>query len=281
MAEKKDSRKTSPDGYLREEFRLFHIDSPLEKDIDFHYHDFHKIFIFLQGEGEYWIEEKKYVLQPYDAVIIPAGTLHKPVIKSRSTYNRVIIYISTDFFSGINTPLYECFASVQSNRSHLIRFVNPSTSEIADLIPRIIVDESSNYEYGSSIIKRLRVIELLVILNRALKNKQASYSSLSVSNKTVVQIRDYIDTHLSADLDIDGIAKALYLNRSYIMHLFKQETGTTIGNYITEKRMFLANKYIKEGHPKGEASLMAGFPSYSAYHYAFKKASEPGRYEVE
>ena len=111
------------------------------------------------------------------------------------------------------------------------------------------------------------------MLNRALKNKEANYTSFSVSNKTVEQIRDYVDSNLTSDLDIDTIAGALYLNRSYIMHLFKQETGTTIGNYITEKRMFLANKYIKEGHPKGEASLMAGFPSYSAFHYAFNKAS--------
>ena len=267
------NKESSPDGYLKEEFRLFHINSPLEKEIDFHYHDFHKIFIFLEGEGEYWIEEKKYILQPFDAVIIPAGTLHKPVIKSKGIYNRIIIYISNDYFSGINKSLYECFASVQDDRSHLIRFVNPGSSEIADLLPRIIDDERNDSEYGSDIIKRLRVTELLVMLNRALKNKEANYASFSVSNKTVEQIRDYVDSNLTSDLDIDTIASALYLNRSYVMHLFKQETGTTIGNYITEKRMFLANKYIKEGHPKGEASLMAGFPSYSAFHYAYSKAS--------
>lgn len=267
------NKESNPDGYLREEFRLFHIETPLDHEIGFHYHDFHKIFILISGDCEYWIEEKRYELMPLDAIIIPAGTLHRPVVKPGAEYKRIIIYISNDFFVNENKTLFERFSSVQSDRSHLIRHINPNRAEIADLLPRIIDDERNESEYGSDIIKRLRVTELLVMLNRALKNKEANYTSFSVSNKTVEQIRDYIDSNLTSDLDIDTIAGALYLNRSYIMHLFKQETGTTIGNYITEKRMFLANKYIKEGHPKGEASLMAGFPSYSAFHYAFNKAS--------
>lgn len=267
------NKESNPDGYLREEFRLFHIETPLDHEIGFHYHDFHKIFILISGDCEYWIEEKRYELMPLDAIIIPAGTLHRPVVRPGAEYKRIIIYISNDFFVNENKTLFECFSSVQSDRSHLIRHINPNRAEIANLLPRIIDDERNESEYGSDIIKRLRVTELLVMLNRALKNKEANYTSFSVSNKTVEQIRDYIDSNLTSDLDIDTIAGALYLNRSYIMHLFKQETGTTIGNYITEKRMFLANKYIKEGHPKGEASLMAGFSSYSAFHYAFNKAS--------
>ncbi|MBP5299588.1 MAG: helix-turn-helix transcriptional regulator, partial [Lachnospiraceae bacterium] len=212
---------------------------------------------------------------------IPAGTLHRPVVNPGSEYKRIILYISSNFFVGENQFLFECFAPVQSDRSHLIRFVNPYNSEMSKLIPRIIEDETQGNSYGADIIRRLRVTELLVLLNRALKSNQASYTALSSSNKTVGEIRDYIDSNLTGDLDIDTIAGALYLNRSYIMHLFKQETGTTIGNYITEKRMFLANKYIKEGHPKGEASLMAGFPSYSAFHYAYNKASVSRRIGAE
>ncbi|MBO4809288.1 MAG: cupin domain-containing protein [Lachnospiraceae bacterium] len=275
------NKESSPDGYLREEFRLFHIETPLDHEISFHYHDFHKIFILISGDLEYWIEEKRYELKPLDAVIIPAGTLHRPVVKPGSEYKRIIIYISNDFFVNENKGLFECFSAVQSDRSHLIRFINPNSSEISELIPRIIADEEMGNDYGAEIIKRLRVTELLVLLNRALKSNQASYTALSSSNKTVEQIRDYIDSNLTRDLNIDTIAGVLYLNRSYIMHLFKQETGTTIGNYITEKRMFLANKYIKEGHPKGEASLMAGFPSYSAFHYAYNKASVSRRIGAE
>ena len=37
-------------GYLDEDFRLFHLRDQAQKNYSFHYHDFHKIIIFLAGK---------------------------------------------------------------------------------------------------------------------------------------------------------------------------------------------------------------------------------------
>ena len=59
---------------------------------------------------------------------------------------------------------------------------------------------------------------------------------------------EYIHQNLTRDdLNTDQIAESVFLNRSYVMHLFKAETGYTIGSYITEKRLFLARGYLAEG----------------------------------
>ena len=42
-------------GYLREAFRLFHLDTALTEDTDFHYHEFHKLVFFLSGKGNYLV----------------------------------------------------------------------------------------------------------------------------------------------------------------------------------------------------------------------------------
>ena len=55
------------------------------------------------------------------------------------------------------------------------------------------------------------------------------------------------------------------------MHLFRQETGTTIGGYLTEKRLFAARTLIQSGCPVTEAALQSGFPSYSAFYRAYLK----------
>ena len=34
-------------GYLKEDFRLFHINDQTKKDFSYHYHDFHKIIVFI------------------------------------------------------------------------------------------------------------------------------------------------------------------------------------------------------------------------------------------
>lgn len=273
--------KSTADGYLREDFRLFHINSPLKKEIDFHYHDFNKVFIFLKGKGEYWIEEKKYDLRPGDVILVPAGTLHKPVINPGSSYERIIMYISSDFFMGEMTDSYECFRQALKEGRHLLRVDNPETTRFKRITDEIINDEASRDEFGAGLINRIRVQEFLILLNRALKKKEVSYSVDSVSNPTIRNIKAYIDEHITEEIDIDSIADALFLNRSYIMHLFKRETGSTIGKYITDKRLFLATRLIKEGHPKGVACVMSGFSNYSAFHYALKKASAPQSFDTE
>jgi AraC-like DNA-binding protein len=56
------------------------------------------------------------------------------------------------------------------------------------------------------------------------------------------------------------------------MHFFKSETGYTIGNYITEKRLLLAKNLVSSGSSITEACYNSGFKNYSTFSRAFKKA---------
>ena len=92
-------------GYLNSEFRLFHLTDQETKEIDYHYHDFDKITIFIRGKVNYMIEGRSYDLKPYDLVLVNAGEIHKPVINS-TFYERMILYISPDFLWRI--PPHPC-----------------------------------------------------------------------------------------------------------------------------------------------------------------------------
>lgn len=52
-------------GYLNSRFQLFHILDTDQKTFEFHYHDFHKTLIFLQGDVSYIVEGKSYNLKSY------------------------------------------------------------------------------------------------------------------------------------------------------------------------------------------------------------------------
>ena len=60
-------------GFLHQHFRIFHLKDTAMKEIPFHYHDFHKIIIFIDGEGQYIIEGKNYPLKPRDILFVSAG----------------------------------------------------------------------------------------------------------------------------------------------------------------------------------------------------------------
>ena len=64
-------------GYLREDFRLFHLKGAMEEQLDWHYHTFHKLIFFLGGQSGYGVEGRSYPLEPGDVILVPQGCVHR------------------------------------------------------------------------------------------------------------------------------------------------------------------------------------------------------------
>lgn len=259
-------------GYLHTDFKLFHLMDSNQKDFDFHYHDFYKVLIFLSGNVSYLIEGNTYALQPEDIILVPAGEVHKPVIHDNAPYERLIVYLSAHFFTPFQTmdyDLFSCFCKVKETQSHLIRVSAIPDSALHNAIYALRDSFHSN-AYAASLEQHIVWMNLLLELNRQILSNQDSLTAPKSSNPVVQKAMLYIAEHLTDSLSIDDIAASLYLNRSYLMHLFKAETGSTIGKYITDKRLFLANSLLQNGVSITEACYKSGFPSYSAFYRSYK-----------
>ena len=57
-------------GYLLENFRLFHLKSRGGAQVEYHYHEFCKILLLLQGSGGYYVDGQRYLLQPGDILLL-------------------------------------------------------------------------------------------------------------------------------------------------------------------------------------------------------------------
>ena len=55
-------------GYLKEPFRLFHLKDRSNAPIAYHYHEFHKLILFLSGDLTYRVEGRGYT--PYFSCLI-------------------------------------------------------------------------------------------------------------------------------------------------------------------------------------------------------------------
>ena len=261
-------------GYLNSPFRLFYLEDLPGREYTYHYHDFHKLLIFLNGTVSYRVEGREYDLKPGDQVLIPAGEIHCPVVHPSATYTRLIAYISPDYFSTLSgeCDLSGCFSHALEAHENLIRIPDYFSGSLYPVLQELIRTFSSE-DFGTSFYQKLKFAEYLLLLNRYLLKQENQKLSLILptANPQILQILDYINAHLTQDLSIDKIADAAFLNRSYLMHLFRQETGTTIGGYLTEKRLFAARTLIQSGCPVTEAALQSGFPSYSAFYRAYLK----------
>ncbi len=273
-----DQQKT---GYLESRFKLFYISDQNCIRFPLHYHDFHKIMIFLRGNVSYVIEGKQYELLPEDILLIHAGELHRPIIHDTSVYERIVFYISPHFFEELTRKghdLFHCFCLSRSQQSSLLRLSRDQGGEIKRVCHELTDSFLSN-SYAGELYRETKFMEFLILLNRALLGDQFHYSRVSTANPTIQTVLKYINDRICEEtLSIAQISQAVFLNPSYLMHLFKTETGQSIGKYITEKRLFLARSMIAQGLSVTEACFRSGFKNYAAFYYAYKTKydSPPG-----
>ena len=108
-------------GYLHEDFHLFHLTSEIREPVDWHYHAFHKICVYLGGSAaNYGIEGRSYVLEPGDIILVPQGSIHRPELAPGAAYDRMILYLSPDYLRKADAGeagLETCF--LQIGRAHV------------------------------------------------------------------------------------------------------------------------------------------------------------------
>ena len=259
-------------GYLTSNFKIFHLKDSVSKEFEYHYHDFHKITIFIKGNVTYYIEGKSYELRPYDIVLVNRNEIHKIEVDASIPYERIIVYISPDFMDNYKCEDYNlnyCFEKAKKEHSNVLRLHSLEKGNIIKATERM--EHSFNdTEYASSLYRQILFLEFMIHLNRyALKN-QVEFIDSAVYNSKVLDIMLYINEHISEDLDIDILSKKFYISRYYMMRLFKSETGYTIGSYINYRRLLLAKSLISDGASLTEACFQSGFKDYSTFSRACK-----------
>lgn len=254
-------------GYLKEDFRLFHINDQTKKDFSYHYHDFHKIIVFISGKVTYHIEGKAYHLKPRDILLVSQGAIHKPEIDPSVPYERYIFWIRDDLScQELNT----CFQKANDRSFNLVRADSALQERLKDLLPEI-EQTLQNKHFGDTVLRNALFTQFMIYINRIFLRTSSSPDEKTYSSDTQVeQLLKYINRNLSENLSIDQLANRFF-SKYHMMRKFKNETGYTIHNYITSKRLLMARSLISQGMPVMKAAQASGFHDYTTFVRAYKK----------
>ena len=83
---------------------------------------------------------------------------------------------------------------------------------------------------------------------------------------------EYINNNLGEDLSVETLTEKYYLSKSRFINRFKNITGYTPHQYITDKRIIKCAQLMQAGANAGDAAARCGFKEYSVFYRAFKKA---------
>lgn len=259
-------------GYLDSAFRLFHLTDTDLEEMDYHYHEFDKIMIFMKGHVTYMIEGTSYELKPYDIVLVNHNDIHKPLVDTSVPYERMIVYVSPGFITHYVSDSYNlnfCFEQAQKEHSHVLRAHGGDRHPLLKISKEL---ESSFLDtgYACELQRQLLFLQFMIQLNRAALSDSLEYLNTTSGNDKILQIMTYINGHLTEELSMERLAALFYISKFHMMRLFKEETGLTIGKYITQKRLLLAKDKILEGVPITQVCFDCGFRDYSAFSRAYK-----------
>ena len=254
-------------GYLNEEFRLFHIKDQTGQEFSYHYHDFHKVVIFLSGKVTYHIEGKAYHLKPWDILLVSRHAIHKSEIDASVPYERFILWIKNDI---PNKQLLQCFQKASDRSYNLVRLNSSLQEKLKDVLFELEASARSE-AFGKDILTQALFQEFMVYLNRIFLEKQYIFDKKSYSyDSQIANILKYINHHLGEDLSVDALASRHYISKYHLMRKFKEETGYTLHNYVINKRLLQARTLISEGTPILKAAHESGFAEYSTFSRAYR-----------
>lgn len=91
------------------------------------------------------------------------------------------------------------------------------------------------------------------------------------SNATVAKVCQYIQQHLSENLNLELLAKQVFVSPSYLSRLFKKEMNIALSAHINQLRVQKAMQLLKTNHGISELAAMVGFDNPKYFSQVFKK----------
>ncbi len=258
-------------GYLLDDFKLFHLNEKQKSTIDYHYHDFYKLFILKSGNGAYSIEGQRYTITDGDLVFIGKQQIHRPEFDSDFPYERIIIYIDPYFLESHSQENSDFRKMFDGTWGHILRPTRTQKKVLFELLS-LLEEELSNNYYGRIVMSNAILMQLLLRIARDMQNiDMPKVSSVSNMNKRTLDIIKYIEEHITDDISIDMLAEHFFVSKYHMMRTFKEDLDQSILNYIIERRLLFAKSLISQGISATESCYQAGFKSYSSFTRAYSK----------
>jgi AraC-like DNA-binding protein len=138
--------------------------------------------------------------------------------------------------------------------------------ELAAGIDRIIAE-------GSAVQGALISAEVLGFLARLVERSRVLRGELGTSlHPAVVRAMAYAERHIREPITVGELSRHALLGPSRLCQLFREQLGTTPGQYIAEAKARMAERLLlNPGMTVGDVAASLGFSSVSYFSRFFKK----------
>lgn len=245
-----------------------------------HLHSSLEIYYNIKGCKTFLVNDKFYHCEPYDLFIVPPMQIHKALLNNESEYERCVISISSDMIDKLNDmpnlpeKPFDILFSPESSNSPKVNLSEEEHKTLMDFV----------YDYNKPDIDTTDKFIILLRLLQFISNKYKTNTvcEKDFSPQTVAEkVLGYVEQNFKNKISVKILSKNMALSEAQLYRLFKTETGMTIKEYITMRRIAESKKFLCLGYSVKEAGFNSGFNDYQNFIKAFKKVEgyPPGQME--
>ena len=258
---------------LAQDFELYYYEDQDLLKVDSHIHDYYEFCFFLEGDIEMQVGAKQYSILSGDIMLIPPHLSHRSIIKSSNKpYRRFVFWISQEYCNHLlqSSPDYAYIMQyVETERCYIFHTDQMAFHSVQSKLIRIL-EEMHAKKFGRDAQISICINDLILCLNR-LAYEQNTPKQKKSEYLLYQRLAEYIENHIEEDLSLETLSKKFYVSKYHIAHVFKENIGLSIHQFITKKRLLLCKEAISNKMNITEAYHMFGFGDYSSFYRAFKK----------
>ena len=233
---------------LSRDFELYYYNDHNLSKVDLHSHNYYE-FIFLwkvmsafRSEPKFtrsiseiscWSRHISHIARSFTARPLPTGVF---VFWISQEYCNHLLQISKDYAYLMQ--------HVQVSQNYFFPTDRITFNAIQSKLLRLIEEVRSD-RFGRDAQIPLYVNDLLLYLNRLVYERL--HPQKSRTEESLYQnVAAYIEEHLDEDLSLEKLAGEFFVSKYHIAHVFKDNLGLSIHQYITKKRLALCREAISD-----------------------------------
>ncbi len=239
---------------------------------DEHYKIWHKternmIILMHSNGGSIVCNEKTFPICRGAVCFVGSDVYHYTMPDEPSKYVRSKIFVTDEELRAILSVFSEAGDAQALFGSEALVYAQLDDSEYSDA-ERLFGDVCSHSENGKQNVSFVRLSAFMRLLAYIEENR---IESISHGTSFLDRAINYINAHITDELDIEKICVAAHVSKYHFCREFKKRTGQTVMEYVLATRIVLAkNMLAKTDEGIGEISERCGFSSISYFCRVFK-----------
>lgn len=234
-------------------------EAPLQSKFYIHTHAYTELYCFISGAAKFYVEGTTYSLEPGDILLMRPGEAHYVQVDERVPYERVYIHFDTSIFNSLDLE-HVLTQAVFRRKAGLQNRYRMGSSGI-DAIKRITAQNN-----------RISILGNLILLLQTISEQFSAQRDRTPDQNTLEsQIIHYINQNLEKDLSLQRLCSRFYISRTQLCRMFRQATGTSVGNFVTGKRMLRARELLLQGSKPTKVYASCGYRDYSTFFRSYTR----------